>query len=99
MISNYALLEIEDALTRVDGVGSIVVFGSRDYAMRVWLDPARLQSMNMTASDVTLALQGQNLQVASGILNQPPVDRSGASRFRCRRSAGSPIPSSSPMSW
>ncbi|MSP47582.1 MAG: multidrug efflux RND transporter permease subunit [Xanthobacteraceae bacterium] len=77
-ISNYALLEIKDALTRVDGVGSIVVFGARDYAMRVWLDPARLQSLGMTATDVTLALQGQNIQVASGILNQPPVDRPGA---------------------
>jgi hydrophobe/amphiphile efflux-1 (HAE1) family protein len=77
-ISNYALLEIKDALTRVDGVGSIIVFGSRDYAMRVWLDPARLQSLNMTATDVTQALQGQNIQVASGILNQPPVDKAGS---------------------
>ena len=77
-ISNYALLEIKDALTRVDGVGSIVVFGSRDYAMRVWLDPARLQSLGMTANDVTAALQGQNIQVASGILNQPPVDKVGS---------------------
>jgi len=77
-ISNYALLEIKDALTRVDGVGSITPFGSRDYAMRVWLDPARMQSLNMTAGDVTLALQGQNIQVASGILNQPPVDKAGA---------------------
>ncbi|AMN43397.1 efflux RND transporter permease subunit [Rhodoplanes sp. Z2-YC6860] len=77
-ISNYANLEIKDALTRVDGVGSITPFGSRDYAMRVWLDPARLQSLNMTASDVTQALQGQNIQVASGILNQPPVDKAGA---------------------
>src|SRR4051812_13993773 len=77
-ISNYALLEIKDALTRVDGVGSITPFGSRDYAMRVWLDPARLQSLNMTAGDVTQALQGQNIQVASGILNQPPVDKAGA---------------------
>src|SRR6188474_955682 len=77
-ISNYAALEIKDALTRVDGVGSIIVFGSRDYAMRVWLDPERLQSLGMTAGDVTAALQGQNIQVASGLLNQPPVDRSGA---------------------
>jgi len=77
-ISNYALLEIKDALTRVDGVGSITVFGSRDYAMRVWLDPARLQSLGMTATDVVTALQGQNVQVASGVLNQPPVDRAGA---------------------
>jgi hydrophobe/amphiphile efflux-1 (HAE1) family protein len=76
--SNYANLEIKDVLTRVDGVGSITVFGSRDYAMRVWLDPARLQSLDMTASDVVTALQGQNVQVASGILNQPPVDHAGA---------------------
>ena len=77
-ISNYAALEVKDALTRVQGVGSIVVFGSRDYSMRVWLDPDRLQSLGMTANDVTLALQAQNIQVASGILNQPPVDKPGA---------------------
>src|SRR5215813_1882534 len=72
-ISNYANIQIKDVLTRVDGVGSITVFGSRDYAMQVWLDPNRLQSLNLTAADVTLALQGQNVQVASGVLNQPPV--------------------------
>src|SRR5499433_919989 len=77
-ISNYATLEITDALTRVDGVGSITVFGSRDYSMRVWLDPDRLQSLGMTASDVVLALQGQNLQVASGVLDQPPSPKQGA---------------------
>src|SRR6516162_529740 len=77
-ISNYATLEITDPLTRVDGVGSITVFGSRDYSMRVWLDPDRLQSLGLTASDVTTALQGQNIQVASGVLNQPPVARPGA---------------------
>src|ERR1700730_9869849 len=72
-ISNYATLEIVDQLTRVDGVGSITVFGSRAYSMRVWLDPDRLQSVGLTASDVVTALQGQNVQVASGVLNQPPV--------------------------
>src|SRR5436190_2617581 len=72
-ISNYANLQIKDVLTRVDGVGSITVFGARDYAMQVWLDPNRLQSLNLTAADVTLALQGQNVQVASGVLNQPPI--------------------------
>src|SRR5436190_3244110 len=77
-ISNYASLEVKDALTRVQGVGSIIVFGSRDYSMRVWLDPDRLQSLGMTANDVTAALQAQNIQVASGILNQPPVDKPGA---------------------
>jgi hydrophobe/amphiphile efflux-1 (HAE1) family protein len=77
-ISNYATLEIKDELTRIEGVGSITVFGSRDYAMRVWLDPDRLQSLGLTAGDVTLAMQGQNIQVASGVLNQPPVERPGA---------------------
>ena len=77
-ISNYATLEITDALTRVDGVGSLTVFGSRDYAMRVWLDPERLQSLGMTSGDVLLALQGQNIQVASGVLNQPPIATPGA---------------------
>src|SRR6185437_3228402 len=51
-ISNYATLEIKDALTRVDGVGSLIVFGSRDYSMRIWLDPDRLQSLGLTANDV-----------------------------------------------
>src|ERR1044071_3871748 len=77
-ISNFATLEIKDPLTRIDGVGSITVFGSRDYSMRVWLDPERLQSLGLTTGDVTLALQGQNVQVAGGILNQPPVDHPGA---------------------
>jgi hydrophobe/amphiphile efflux-1 (HAE1) family protein len=77
-ISNYATLEITDALTRVDGVGSITVFGSRDYSMRIWIDPDRLQSLGLTANDVTGALQGQNIQVASGVLDQPPAPNQGA---------------------
>ncbi|MCW5682841.1 MAG: efflux RND transporter permease subunit [Pseudolabrys sp.] len=72
-MTNYANLQIKDVLTRTDGVGSITIFGARDYAMQVWLDPDRLQSLNLTAQDVTAALQGQNIQVASGVLNQPPV--------------------------
>jgi len=77
-ISNFATLEVTDPLTRVDGVGSITVFGSRDYSMRVWLDPDRLQSLGLTASDVTTAMQGQNIQVASGVLGQPPIAHPGA---------------------
>ena len=73
-ISNYATLEITDAVTRVEGVGSIIVFGSRDYSMRVWLQPDRMQSLGLTSNDVVTALQGQNVQVASGVLNQPPVE-------------------------
>ncbi|EJW13643.1 RND efflux system, inner membrane transporter CmeB [Rhodovulum sp. PH10] len=72
-ISNYANIRIKDVLSRVDGVGSITVFGSRDYAMQIWLDPDRMQTLDLTAADVTAALQAQNIQVASGVLNQPPV--------------------------
>src|SRR5580693_1676569 len=77
-VSNYATLEVTDPLTRVDGVGSITVFGSRDYSMRIWLDPNRLQSLGLTAGDVTNALQSQNIQVASGVLDQPPLAHPGA---------------------
>ncbi len=77
-ISNYATLEVTDPLTRVDGVGSIIVFGSRDYSMRIWLNPDRLQSLGLTATDVTSSLQGQNIQVASGVLDQPPSAHQGA---------------------
>ncbi len=76
-LSNYSTLEIKDALTRVEGVGSITVFGGRDFSMRIWLDPDRLQSLNMTASDVVASLQGQNIQVASGVLNQQPMANPG----------------------
>ena len=77
-ISNFVTLEIKDPLARINGVGSLTVFGSRDYSMRIWLDPQRLESLGLTASDVTQALAGQNVQVASGVLNQPPVDKPGA---------------------
>jgi hydrophobe/amphiphile efflux-1 (HAE1) family protein len=77
-ISNYITREIKDSILRVDGIGNVIVFGSRDYSMRIWLDPDRLQSLGMTASDVVVALQGQNVQVASGVLNQPPVENQRA---------------------
>src|SRR4030081_3018985 len=73
-ISNFATLEVKDPLTRIDGVGSITAFGSRDYSMRIWLDPDRLQSLGMTATGGAPALPGQNVQVASGVLGAPPVD-------------------------
>lgn len=72
-ISNYATLQIQDVLKRLDGVGDIVVFGAREYSMRIWLDPERLASLNMTAEDVIAALREQNVQVAGGVLGQPPL--------------------------
>jgi hydrophobe/amphiphile efflux-1 (HAE1) family protein len=77
-ISNYATINIKDVLTRVDGVGDTVVFGARDYAMRVWLDPARVQARGLTASDVVAALRGANVPVAAGAINQPPATSPGA---------------------
>src|SRR6476469_4693155 len=74
-ISNYANIRIIDVLNRINGVGSITVLGGRDYSMRVWLDPDRLQSLGLTTVDVVSALQAQNVQVASGVLSQPPVDQ------------------------
>ncbi|MGH8502299.1 MAG: efflux RND transporter permease subunit [Gammaproteobacteria bacterium] len=72
-ISNFVELQIADVLKRVAGVGDIVVFGAREYSMRIWMDPERLASLNLTATDVTRALQGQNVQVAAGTLGQPPM--------------------------
>jgi hydrophobe/amphiphile efflux-1 (HAE1) family protein len=80
-ISNYATLAITDTVTRIDGVGSITVFGSRDYSMRIWADPDRLQTVGLTASDVVLALQAQNVQVAGGVLDQAPMPKQGAFQF------------------
>ena len=80
-ISNYATLAITDTVTRIDGVGSITVFGSRDYSMRIWADPDRLQTVGLTASDVVFALQAQNVQVAGGVLDQPPMPSQGAFQF------------------
>ena len=72
-ISNYATINIKDVLTRVDGVGDTVVFGARDYSMRIWLDPAKVQSRGLTSSDVVAALRAANVQVAAGAINQPPA--------------------------
>src|SRR5712691_3388177 len=77
-ISNYATLQVKDVLARLDGVGDVRVFGARDYAMRVWLDPDKIAARNLTAGEVVSALQSQNVQVASGVLNQPPTTGSGA---------------------
>ena len=74
-ISNYINFNVLDALSRINGVGSVTVFGGRDYSMRVWLDPERLQSLSLTANDVVTALQRQNVQVAAGVLGQPPLKR------------------------
>ncbi|RAU20123.1 hydrophobe/amphiphile efflux-1 family RND transporter [Paramagnetospirillum kuznetsovii] len=77
-MSNFATLQLIDVLARLDGVGEVRVFGARDYAMRVWIDPDKAASRNLTAGEVVKALQAQNVQVAAGVLDQPPVPKQGA---------------------
>ena len=77
-ISNYATLQIKDVLARLHGVGDIQVFGARDYSMRIWLNPERMAELDLTTTDVVNAVEGQNIQVASGSLNQLPVPDPGA---------------------
>jgi HAE1 family hydrophobic/amphiphilic exporter-1 len=72
-ISNYLDLYVKDALKRVPGVGDVVIFGERKYAMRIWLDPERLARRSLTASDVVNALREQNIQVAAGQVGQQPA--------------------------
>ena len=76
-VSNYGLIQIKDELARIDGVGSVMLFGLREYSMRVWLDPDRMAHLSLTTADVSAALRSQNVQVASGIIGQPPLDKSG----------------------
>lgn len=77
-ISNYALLNVKDELARIPGVGDVSLFGSREYSMRIWLDPERIALRGMTADEVMSALRAQNVQVAGGSLGQPPQPNMGA---------------------
>ena len=71
-LSNYATLRIRDTLLREPGVGDVQVFGARDYAMRIWLDPYKVAARGLTGDDVVAALRAQNQQVSAGVLGQPP---------------------------
>jgi len=73
-VSNYLDVYVKDSLKRVQGVGDVIIFGERKYAMRVWLDPAKLAARQLTATDVVSALQEQNLEVAAGSIGQQPAD-------------------------
>src|SRR5256885_1656453 len=74
-LRNYATLQVKDVLARIPGAGDVEVFGSGDYAMRVWLDPDTIAARNLTASDVVNAIREQNVQVAAGAIGQQPVSR------------------------
>ena len=70
---NYATLKVKDELARLPGVGQIQIFGSGEYAMRVWLDPNKVAARGLTASDVVTAMQEQNVQVSAGQLGAEPL--------------------------
>jgi len=72
-LSNYATIQVRDEISRLDGVGDVNYLGQQDYSMRVWLDPDKLASRSLTASDVVNAVQQQNVQVAAGQIGRPPV--------------------------
>lgn len=77
-IGNYAVLQLKDRLSRIDGVGDVRLFGASEYSMRIWLNPDQIQSFGMTAGEVISALRAQNIQVASGTLNEPPMPSQNA---------------------
>src|SRR6201993_3694792 len=72
-ISNYLDVYVKDSLKRVKGVADVIIFGERKYSMRLWLDPVRMASRGLTASDAVSALQEQNVDVAAGQVGQPPI--------------------------
>jgi multidrug efflux pump len=74
-LRNYASLQVHDVLARIPGAGDVGIFGSGDYAMRVWLDPNKIAARNLTASDVVNAIREQNVQIAAGTIGQPPVNQ------------------------
>ncbi len=71
-VSNFAAIQVQDEIARVDGVGDVHIFGQQDYSMRVWVEPDRLASLNLTAFDVVNAIKEQNMQVAAGQVGQSP---------------------------
>ena len=73
-ISNYLDVYVKDALKRIPGVGDVIIFGERKYAMRIWLDPTKLAQRQLTAADVVAALQEQNVEIPAGQLGRPPSD-------------------------
>lgn len=74
-LSNYAVLNVKDELARLDGVGDVQLFGLGDYSLRVWLDPNKVASRNLTATDVVNAIREQNRQVAAGTLGAAGAER------------------------
>ena len=76
-LRNYAVLNVKDQLAKIEGIGSVQLFGSGDYAMRIWLDPQKIAELGLTADDVVNAVRRQNVQVAAGVVNGPPYSQKG----------------------
>src|SRR5438445_9258671 len=74
-LSNYALLNLYDALGRVTGVGQVRIFGARDYSMRIWLDPEKMAHRGVTAADISNIVREQNVVAPAGALGVPPVPK------------------------
>ncbi|MFS7195670.1 efflux RND transporter permease subunit [Rahnella inusitata] len=71
-ISKFASIQLRDALARIDGVGDVQVFGSRDYSMRIWLDPRKMEALNVSSTEISAAIQSQNVQAAAGQIGASP---------------------------
>jgi multidrug efflux pump subunit AcrB len=71
-LSNYGYLHVQDVLRRLPGVGDTIIFGARDYSIRIWLDPNKVSARDLTASDVAAAVRRQNVEVAAGVFGQAP---------------------------
>jgi multidrug efflux pump len=76
-LGNYALIQVRDQLARIDGVGEVAMPGLREYSMRIWIDAEQLAHLSLTPADVIQAVRGQNVQVASGVIGQPPSSGKG----------------------
>lgn len=74
-LRNYATLNVKDALARIKGIGQVRLFGSGDYAMRIWLNPDKIAELNMNATEVVSAIRAQNIQVAAGVIGGPPYEK------------------------
>ena len=71
-LRNYAVLNVKDQLAKIPGVGSVQLFGSGDYAMRIWLNPQKVAERGLTPGDVVAAVRSQNVQVSAGVIGGPP---------------------------
>ena len=80
-VSNYARARVRDQLVRLSGVGDLIIFGEREFAMRVWVDPDKLAGYGLAASDVVEALRQENVQVSGGSIGAPPTPKGTAFQY------------------